>query len=131
MIGEYFLMKHIAKKIILFVIFILFIIYFISCLPIYIHMNYLSYPEKIMPALAIKIHDSIIIPNPLIKKYYYFMLFKIPEWTMPVAVMINGGNMYFGGKQFKKKWWYYVILVISILMSLILMDCWWILDTVE
>ena len=94
-------------------------------------MNMLSFPYELIPSLANKIYDSIICKNSIIEKYFYFMLHKIPEWTMLVSVMINSGNMYFGFREYKKKWWYYVILSISILMSLLLLDCWWILDTAE
>ena len=124
-------MNHITKKVIFVIVFILYFIYFVNCLPIYIHMNMLSFPYELIPSLANKIYDSIICKNSIIEKYFYFMLHKIPEWTMLVSVMINSGNMYFGFREYKKKWWYYVILSISILMSLLLLDCWWILDTAE
>jgi len=48
-----------------------------------------------------------------------------------VAVLVNFVNMVIGLINFKKKWWYYVILLISILLSLVLVDCWWILYTEE
>ena len=131
MIGEHFSMKPITKKTLFTVLFILFLLYFVNCLPIYIHINILGYPEKIIPSLSRITYDSIIQTNSVIKKYYYFMLNKIPEWTMPIAVIVNGINMFFGFEQFKKKWWYYVILLISILMSLMLIDCWWMLSTAE
>jgi hypothetical protein len=93
-------------------------------------MKNLGYPKYHLPELWNYL-DSFMLKNKIIRPFAKYIDHKIPEWTMPTAVMINGVNMYFGGKQFKKKWWYYVILVISILMSLILMDCWWILDTAE
>jgi hypothetical protein len=55
------------------------------------------------------------------------MLYKIPEYTMPIAIIINGPNMIFGFINYKKKWWYYLILVIIVIMSIMLWDCFQIL----
>jgi hypothetical protein len=55
------------------------------------------------------------------------MLYKIPEFTMLTAIIINGANMIFGFINYKKKWWYYLILVITVIMSIMLWDCFQIL----
>ena len=93
-------------------------------------MKVLGYPKYHLSELWNYL-DSFMLSNKIIRPFAKFTDHKIPEWTMPIAVIVNGINMFFGFKQFKKKWWYYVILLISILMSLMLIDCWWMLSTAE
>ena len=107
------------RKIIFGVIFILYIIFLLLCFPTYSQIKFMSWNGD-KDNIWINIRD-VVLSKELLFKFHKALRHKIPEWTMPVAVMINGSNMYFGYKQFKKKWWYYVILSISILMSLLLL----------
>ncbi len=73
--------------------------------------------------------DYLLFNTNFIKDFSNYIVFKIPELTMPIAVVANSINMFFGFREYKKKWWYYIILLISILISVMLIDCWHILYT--
>ena len=124
-------MKNLRRKnkgIILVFIFILLTIYFLCCTPIYVRMKSLGFPKYHFPEMWDSL-DTFIFNNKYISSFSRYIEYKIPEWTMPVAVIVNGINMFFGFKDYKKKWWYYIILLISILISVMLIDCWHILYT--
>ena len=108
--------------------FIIFIIFFILSLPSYIIMKSIDSYKYCFPNLWKKV-DCFLFSTKFIKDFSNYIVFKIPEWTMPVAVIINGINMFFGFKDYKKKWWYCIILLISIFISIMLIDCWYILYT--
>ena len=109
------------------VILIAFIVYYFCCMPTYIIMKYVG-PHDNMYFIWYKI-DRFILNNDILNSFYNAIVFKIPEYTMLIAIIINGANMIFGFINYKKKWWYYLILVISIIMSIMLWDCWYILYT--
>ena len=115
------------KKLLIFLfVFILFIIFYIFSLPSYIIMKAIDSYKYCFPNLW-KTADSFLFNTKFIKEFSNYFVFKIPEWTMLIAVIVNVINMFFGFKNYKKKWWYYVLLLISILLSVMLIDCWWIL----
>ncbi len=107
------------------VILIAFIVYYFCCMPTYILMKILG-PHDNMYFIWYKI-DSFILNNGILNSIFKTLLYKIPEYTMPIAIIINGANMIFGFINYKKKWWYYLILVITIIMSIMLWDCFQIL----
>ena len=108
-----------------FFIFILvsFVLCFLLCLPTYNLENCLNNPGTFMPDLSRKIYNCFVQNNYIIKSLYYYLIYIIPEWLMLFAILINGVNMYYGFKSFKKKWWYYVILIFTLILSIILLDC--------
>ena len=112
------------------IIIVIFILFFICCFPTYVGMKNLGYPKYQLPELWNSL-DSFMLKNKFLRPFAKCIDHKIPEWTMPIAVIVNGINMFFGFKEYKKNWWYYVILLVSILMSLMLIDCWLILSTEE
>ena len=69
-----------------------------------------------------KTADSFLFNTKFIKEFSNYFVFKIPEWTMLIAVIVNVINIFFGFKNYKKKWWYYLILVLSIICSILLLD---------
>jgi len=89
-------------------------------------MNILEYPQGIVPILSRKVYH-LIKKSDILIKFDETFVHKIPEQTMPFAVAINFANMIFGFSQYKKKWWYYLILLISIIISICLIDCYYIL----
>ena len=82
---------------------------------------------KLIPDLSRKLHNIFVQRNAVTRSLYYNMLHKVPEWSMPIAIISNGANMLYGFKKYKNKWWYYLILVLTIVMSLIILDCFHIL----
>ena len=108
-----------------FIIFFFYVFFFLICLPTFLQSKMLGYHNEMLFELWRKI-DNTIHYNQILNNIYWDVLYKVPEWIMPIAVIINGVNMFFGGKQFKKKWWYYIILFVSIILSIILVDCWYI-----
>lgn len=109
------------------IIFLLFLTFFIIIIPTYIHMGILMDPGKLIPDLSRKLHNIFVQRNTVTGSLYYNMLHKVPECAMPIAIIINGANMLYGFKKYKNKWWYYLILVLTIVMSLIILDCFHIL----
>ena len=122
-------MKKSNKKLIFVVISVLYFIFIVLCFPTYSQTKFMSLDGN-KNDFWINMRERVI-SHDLLFNLHKALRHKIPEWTMPIAVIVNGINMFFGFKQFKKKWWYYVILLISILMSLMLIDCWWMLYTAE
>lgn len=117
------------RKVVFSLVFTLFIIYLMFCLPTYVSSKYLSYPYVSFPLLWENLFVFLFrtenfgkFPN-IAKKFSYYVIHRIPVWSMPIAIIVNGINMLFGFKLFKKKWWYYMILLTSILVTIILIDC--------
>jgi len=114
-----------AYTIIFSVILIAFIVYYFCCMPTYIQMKIVGNHDS-MYYIWCKI-DEFILNNDILNSFFITMRNKFPEWTMLIAIIINGANMIFGFINYKKKWWYYLILVIIIIMSIMLWDCFQIL----
>lgn len=117
-----------AKKAIFLSISIICIIGAILLFPKYIHLKFLSGTNS---DFILKIHLIFINDTYGLKKYYQTMRNNIPDQFIIIEQIINIINMIWGFIYFKKRWWYYVILLISILISVMLIDCWWMLYTAE
>ena len=105
-----------AKKAIFLSISIICIIGAILLFPKYIHIKFLSGTNS---DFLLKIHLIFINDTYGLKKYYQTMRNNIPDQFIIIEQIIN------------IRWWYYVILLISILISVMLIDCWWMLYTAE
>ena len=116
------------RNIVFILMFFLYIVFLLLCLPTYLQSKMLGFHNELLFNLWKKIY-LFIRHNSITDTFYCKLRHKIPEWTMPVAVIVNGINMFFGFREYKKKWWYYIILLISILISVMLIDCWHILYT--
>ena len=114
-----------AYTIIFSVILIAFIVYYFCCMPTYIQMKIVGNHDS-MYYIWCKI-DEFILNNDILNLFFITMRNKFPEWTMLIAIIINGANMIFGFINYKKKWWYYLILIITVIMSIMLWDCFQIL----
>lgn len=117
-----------AKKrniLIFIILFSLYIGFFLLCLPTFLQSKMLGYHYEVLFEVWREL-DNMIHNNNITNNIYWKVLYKVPEWVMLTAVVINGVNMFFGFNQFKKKWWYYVILLINIILSVIIVDCWYI-----
>ena len=117
-----------AKKAIFLSISIICIIGAILLFPKYNHLKFLSGTNS---DFLLKIHLIFINDTYGLKKYYQTMRNNIPDQFIIIEQIINIINMIWGFIYFKKRWWYYVILLISILISVMLIDCWWMLYTAE
>ena len=65
--------------------------------------------------------DGFFIKS-FIKDVYDWLIYKIPDFTLIPAFLINVGNMVLGFVRYKKKWWYYLLLAVSVLCSVLLLD---------
>lgn len=115
-----------AYTIIFSVILIAFIVYYFCCMTTYIQMKIVGNQDNTTYFIWCNI-DEIILNNDILNSFFITMRNKFPEWTMLTAIIINGANMIFGFINNKKKWWYYLILIITIIMSIMLWDCFQIL----
>lgn len=114
-------MKTKKMNLIFFSIFILYLIFLILCFPTYSQLKFLSwYGPKDDIWLYIR---EIVIHNDFLFKFHKALRHRIPDWSMPVAIVINLLNMIFGFINYKKKWWYYIILLISVFVTTMLIDC--------
>ena len=105
------------KKYVVFIIIsLIFIVYCICIVPSYILEKWLKYNDA--PWTTI---DSFFMES-CIKNIYEWLTYKIPDFTLIPAFVINAGNMVFGFIHYKKKWWYYLILAVSMLCSVLLLD---------
>ena len=112
---------------ILWIVFFAFVVFYICCMPTYVVMKFVG-PHASIYFIWCEIRE-LILNNDILHSFYNALVFKIPECIMLIAIIINGANMIFGFINYKKKWWYYLILAISIIMSIMLWDCWYILYT--
>ena len=119
---------NLIKKIIMFSLFIVYIIYFIYAFPTYVISKTSNYQSN---EIWFNIRYYFLNSNSLFKNYYRLLRYKASMSKMSIAMVVNFANMVFGFFNFKKKWWYYIILVFSVLITLMLVDCWWILYTEE
>lgn len=117
------------RKIIFSLVFAVFVIYFIFCLPTYVGLKFLSYPYSSFSFLWEKLFlflfrmDKIgCLPN-FAKTFSYYIIHKVPVWSIPITIIANAINMIFGFKILKKRWLYYLILFLSILLTVALIDC--------
>lgn len=117
------------RKFIFVIIFIIYVVFLLLCFPTYSQIKLMSWDNS-KDNIWIYIRNEVIFYE-LLFKFHKALRHKIPEWTMPILFIVNGINMFFGFKDYKKKWWYYIILLISILISVMIIDCWWILYTAE
>jgi len=62
------------------------------------------------------------LPN-FAKTFSYYIIHKVPVWSIPITIIANAINMIFGFKILKKRWLYYLILFLSILLTIALIDC--------
>ncbi len=124
-------MKNIRyPKIIFLIVFIIYFIYFILIVPTYVSLKVMSFSDEPFYNLCSCIF-STINKNEIIYNFFWHWVHRIPEWTLVISFVTNFANMVFGFINFKKKWWYYIILAFSVLSTLMLIDCWWILYTEE
>ena len=100
---------------------ILYIVFFIMCFSTYSQCKFMLWQDK-GDNIWIYIRN-IIVSNDLIFDIHKSLRRTILVWTMPIAIISNGTNMLYGFKKYKNKWWYYLILVLTIVMSLIILDC--------
>ena len=106
-----------------------FVFFFIFCLPTYVGLKFLSYPYASFSFLWEKLFlflfrmDKIgCLPN-FAKTFSYYIIHKVPVWSIPITIIANAINMIFGFKILKKRWLYYLILFLSILLTVALIDC--------
>lgn len=121
-------MKKTVIKIIFIANFIINLVGFVVSFPKYIHLKFL-YSTNF--DLWLKIHALLLEGNYGLRTYYRFMRDNLPDSFILLAIILNIINMIFGFVNYKTKWWYYVILVITIVMSIILWDCFYILIHAE
>ena len=67
--------------------------------------------------------DHFILNIPVLKKIYLSLLFKVNAKTLFPVIIIMVANISYGAMLCYKKWWYYLVAVITIIMCLILYDC--------
>lgn len=101
-----------------YVFIVIFFVYCLCLLPEYLLDKSWEYPnDKVWNPINDFVRDNAVL------NYFRSIVFnKIPESTIPPAIILNAGNMIFGFINYKKKWWYYLILIVSILCSVILYD---------
>lgn len=121
-------LKDRTNKIILIVLLVLYFLFFIYTFPTYIERKCFGYSPSVM---WFKISNLFLNGPPILEKYYRLLRDKVPQNTILVSVILNIGNMIFGFIHFKKKWWYYLLLFISIVISIILKDCYVLLSNLE
>ena len=97
-------------------LFFIYLIYSVCIIPSYLLERSMGYVTQPWASIKYKLHTSFI--GPLFSWLYY----KIPDFTLIPAFVVNAGNMAFGFIHYKKKWWYYLILAVSILCSVLLLD---------
>lgn len=103
-----------------------YIIFFIICLPTYVGKQFINYPRNLFPELW-RCLGYFFYRNRYVIGFTDKFANNIPSQAMLLQVIINFANMIFGFSQYKKKWWYYLILLISIIISVCLIDCYYIL----
>lgn len=79
-----------------------FFAYFICYMPTCIITYCLCYAGTFMPDLSRAIYDKFVRNSSTIKNIYYDLTYSIPEWTMPIATIINAANMILGFINYKK-----------------------------
>ena len=95
--------------------------YFCYCFPTYVCLKSQGYPVglyKIWREI-----DHFILNIPVLKKIYLSLLFKVNAKTLFPVIIIMVANISYGAMLCYKKWWYYLVAVITIIMCLILHDC--------
>ena len=97
-------------------LFFIYLIYCICIIPSYLFERSMGYITQ--PWARI---DHYLYNSP-IGSIYSWLYYKIPDFTLIPAFIVNAGNMVFGFVNYKKKWWYYLILAVSILCSVLLVD---------
>ncbi|MBR4022501.1 MAG: hypothetical protein IKI94_07910 [Ruminococcus sp.] len=117
-------MKKTVIKIIFIANFIINLAGFVVSFPKYIHLKFL-YSTNF--DLWLKIHALLLEGNYGLRTYYRFMRDNLPDSFILLAIILNIINMIFGFVNYKTKWWYYVILIITVIMSIMLWDCFYIL----
>jgi hypothetical protein len=98
------------------IIFWLFFIYCICIIPSYLFEKSMGYNTQPWAYFNYNLYHSFI------GNIYDKLIYKIPDYTIIPAFIVNVGNMILGFKYYKKKWWYYLILVLSIMCSILLLD---------
>lgn len=102
--------------ILFFIISLLYFGYCICIIPSYLLEKCLKYND--IPWTTI---DGFFIRS-FIKDVYDWLIYKIPDFTLIPAFLMNAGNMVWGFVRYKKKWWYYLLLAVSVLCSVLLLD---------
>ena len=106
-------------------IIISFIAFFVYSTPTYVHLKALGWSgpkDDILWCISDFFRSSELLYN-----YYCHLRNKTSINMIIIALVVNMANMIFGFINYKKKWWYYLILVITIIMSIMLWDCFQIL----
>lgn len=126
-IGGIYLKKIKYKNliyIIFIVLFILYSIYFILCLPTIIILKVLG--DINAPLYEFwETLDKCFMHHKLLKKFFYTFVYNIPMATIPITIIINTINIIFGFINFRKKTWYYVILFLSLIITWMLIECYY------
>ena len=104
---------------------VLYIVFFIMCFSTYSQCKFMLWQDK-GDNIWIYIRNTIVSNN-LIFDIHKSLRHTIPVWAMPIAIIINSANMLYGFKKYKNKWWYYLILALTIIMTIIILDCFHIL----
>ena len=102
--------------IILFIVSLFYFCYSICFIPSYLLEKCLAYNDA--PWTTI---DGFFIKSQ-IRDIYKWLIYKIPDYTIIPAFIVNVGNMILGFKYYKKKWWYYLIFILSVMCSILLLD---------
>lgn len=115
--------KMLCFKILFWVIFATSFCYFCYCFPTYVCLKSQGYPVglyKIWRGI-----DDFILHISFLNRIYNLFLFKINKNTATIypAIAIMCANAAYGFALFYKKWWYYLFAFITIIMCLILHDC--------
>lgn len=111
------------NKVVFWTVSIIFLLFFILCLPTYIELNVLDYPEYVLPLLSRKIFYSYIKSSRILSLFDEVFVHNVPTWSIPTAILINGLNMYSGSHSLKNKWWYYLVCAVCLVISFLLIDC--------
>ena len=114
--GEKYLKGNKKCLIVFTIIFLLYICYCICLTPSYILEKRLLYNSPPWTSINAYFKRSIL------KSLYLWLRYKIPDFTLIPAFLINAGNMVLGFVRYKKKWWYYLLLAVSVLCSVLLLD---------
>ena len=114
-------MKTKKTTLVFIIISILYFLFVLLCFPTYSQLKFMSWQGH-EDDIWINIRD-IVINNCFLFGVHKALRHKIPDWSMLIAIMINVFNMLLGFINHMKKWWYYLLLLISVLVTVVLIDC--------
>lgn len=69
------------NKVVFLTVSIIFLLFFILCLPTYIELNVLDYPEHVLPLLSRKIFYSYIKNSQILSLFDEVFVHNVPAWS--------------------------------------------------